>query len=570
MSYTAANAISAMKVYVPALFEGAEIIPDTKGRGYVVQLGKEKAVVFVYPIVHKQDDSKNYFDTRDSGRVERAIAWNYSIKNGLKYFCLGIQSEVEKYKDYVFSLECSEQTIQRLSGTDDSGRSQSSSGNQIIIPNPFVPNMEFERIKNQLGTYIAAIHKDGLLDYLEKYDNRPYSFDEVIVPPAENSETGEASDFEEESENESEIEIHRVKGNGNILLYGVPGAGKSYTIASEYCRGVKEDQIQRVVFHPDYSYSDFVGQILPKVTKNGESSDVSYEFVPGPFTNILSNAYKYPLTKWVLIIEELNRGNAPAIFGEMFQLLDRKIERKTIGDNGLQIGSSEYGVTNREVALQVYGDENHKVYLPSNLEIFATMNTSDQNVFTLDTAFQRRWQMRLLENTFDTVKDSLASARILDTGLNWEKFCTSVNTMIINSQADIASSEDKRLGVYFVAASDLKVQNIALTKDESGNEIPLKNEYKGLLKKKANGELPNDCEKRLEEISEAMKQNRRFAEKVLKYLWDDAFKFNRDEFFKKEMDSLEKVVSNFIFEKEDSRWKSILCEKAILALGLNK
>ena len=83
------------------------------------------------------------------------------------------------------------------------------------------------------------------------------------------------------------------------------------------------------------------------------------------------------------------------------------------------------------------------------------MNTSDQNVFTLDTAFQRRWRMRLIENNFDNVRPSLADAGILDTGVTWKRFCETVNTIIIGNKAKMASAEDKRLGVYFMHESDV-------------------------------------------------------------------------------------------------------------------
>ncbi|MBF0845998.1 hypothetical protein IR145_00675, partial [Streptococcus danieliae] len=118
---------------------------------------------------------------------------------------------------------------------------------------------------------------------------------------------------------------------------------------------------------------DFIGQILPTVKKDENSDEkiITYEFTPGPFTNIMEKAYKDPANMYYLVIEEINRGNAPAIFGEIFQLLDRD-----------ETGSSKYAVVNYQVANAMYGDENYPVKIPSNLTILATMNTSDQNVFT--------------------------------------------------------------------------------------------------------------------------------------------------------------------------------------------
>lgn len=92
------------------------------------------------------------------------------------------------------------------------------------------------------------------------------------------------------------------------------------------------DISERLVFHPDYTYSDFIGQILPNVDEDGQ---VSYKFTPGSFTNILHDAYKNPEKEYILIIGEINRGNAPAIFGEVFQLPDRKTEIQEVDDDGL-------------------------------------------------------------------------------------------------------------------------------------------------------------------------------------------------------------------------------------------
>ena len=120
----------------------------------------------------------------------------------------------------------------------------------------------------------------------------------------------------------------REKIGTNILYYGVPGSGKSYEI-SKICSD--EAVMERVVFHPDYSYSDFVGQIMPRLN---EENKLEYAFTPGPFTKIMRRAYHDPETMYYLIIEEINRGNAPAIFGEIFQLLDRKDARKYPGEEG--------------------------------------------------------------------------------------------------------------------------------------------------------------------------------------------------------------------------------------------
>jgi ATPase family associated with various cellular activities (AAA) len=350
-------------------------------------------------------------------------------------------------------------------------------------------------------------------------------------------------DAENEGIAPQEYEANRLTTGCNVLLYGVPGSGKSYTIEHEYCK--PGSQVERLVFHPDYTYSDFIGQILPAVDDNGQ---VSYKFTAGPFTNILRESYNNSTTEYILIIEEINRGNAPAIFGEVFQLLDRKVELREVDDDGFPIGTSEYGITNANIARIVYGDEKHKVRIPSNLSIIGTMNTSDQNVFTLDTAFQRRWDMRLIENNFENVDPSLADATILDTSITWKDFCTEINKIVVGNGVRMTSAEDKRLGAYFLHLRDLKF-------DENMGDLA-DGEYDALRKKESHKQLTDTEKARLTEIRDAMKQNRKFPEKVIKYLWDDAFKFNREIIFETtEYQSLEQVIRAFMYAEKLDRFK---------------
>ena len=291
----------------------------------------------------------------------------------------------------------------------------------------------------------------------------------------------------------------RLTGGTNIILYGVPGAGKSWTVKNDYCNDA--NLMERLVFHPDYTYSDFVGQILPAVAEDGS---VSYVFTPGPFTKLVRKAYLNPDKMFYLVIEEINRGNAPAIFGDIFQLLDRN-----------QSGGSEYEITNADIARIVYEDDSHKVSIPSNMSILCTMNTSDQNVFTLDTAFQRRWNMRLIKNRFQDNQGerAFAETKILDTSVSWEHFFTEINKIVLTKNIRMTSSEDKRLGTHFVSKEDL------LMGDGSERQIS------------------------------------RFPEKVLKYLWDDAFKFTKEDVFDLDkVKSLEDVIELFVSSEKDDRF----------------
>lgn len=397
--------------------------------------------------------------------------------------------------------------------------------------------------ENEVGFYSIYKGLERLVGYslIHNHDTRVQLIGSILASVELTEEQLQDISYEETRIDYDAFE--RLTTGCNVLLYGVPGSGKSYTIEHEYCRPTS--RVERLVFHPDYTYSDFIGQILPAVDENGQ---VSYKFTAGPFTNILKESYKNPATEYILIIEEIHRGNAPAIFGEVFQLLDRKVEYREVDDDGFPIGTSEYGITNANIAKIVYGDEKHKVRIPSNLSIIGTMNTSDQNVFTLDTAFQRRWDMRLIENNFENVDPSLADATILDTSVTWKDFCTEINKIVVGNGARMTSAEDKRLGAYFVHLRDLKF-------DERMGDLA-DGEYDSLRKKESHKQLTDTEKARLAEVRDAMKQNRKFPEKVIKYLWDDAFKFNREIMFETtEYQSLEQVIRAFMYAEKLDRFK---------------
>lgn len=295
-----------------------------------------------------------------------------------------------------------------------------------------------------------------------------------------------------------EENVPRIKGAENVLLYGVPGVGKSHEIQAKYCDD--PERMERVVFHPDYTYSDFVGQILPKV----ENGKLKYEFTAGPFTTLLAKAWNNPGKEYYLVIEEINRGNAPAIFGEIFQLLDRKTE-DSHRYNPSEYGESEYSITNSDIATAVFGDPEEKIRIPSNMWILATMNTADQNVFTLDTAFQRRWKLHHMKN--DVMSAGHSKAKIEGSEIEWGTFASVINEMVTDYSLEMMSSEDKRLGAYFVKKNELSEEE--------------------------------------------------FPEKVLKYLWDDAFKMKKDAVFDDKFKSLETIIETYELSEPD-KLKSVL------------
>ena len=273
----------------------------------------------------------------------------------------------------------------------------------------------------------------------------------------------------------------------NKIFYGVPGSGKSYKVKEEVIKkelGIEDGCVIRITFYPDYSNSDFIGQIMPI----DEGDSVKYRFVPGPFAEALKKAYEVGKSKPVaLVIEELNRGNAAAIFGDTFQLLDRD-----------EKGYSAYPIHNS--ALSKYLGNPDEIRIPNNLFIIATMNTSDQGVFVLDTAFTRRWLFEYVRNEFadDFVMKDYVLPRMK--GLSWEEFLNAVNRFIVTRPIS-SNSEDKQIGVYFL-------ENLTgYTEEEAA---------------------------------------KRFANKVLRYLWSDVYKYKHDAMFDGNIKSFEALFDEYM------------------------
>ena len=731
MAYTTQQAVVTLNGYLSIEESKKRYIDDTKNRGFVITLENgENIVIFVYPLVHKQDNTKNYFDTRDSGAYERGVAWRYALQHGLKYFCFGVNDQVDKFSDYVFSLECNEKIIEKVSGTKDGARN--GKGNQIIIPNDYIPHEKFERIKNRLGIYISAVRKDGLADYLSLYDNRPYLAEDIDieiededpeernkrlfrywmscqVKPEGDSDAGnpyseasidqyvsnvantpltsmpdrsvfyttnvgevqitiEALDNSERKNNTQrsavkkymeylsnnvpeedcdEVFNHRVfgmhikqennalseenphvcigwsdlgdlseisskeelanlydehfnknpRGKGqdvgqvwrflndmqigdyvifaensvfhigrvesdyyydntdnpeqsadyknnrtvrwlkknisrnilssnlhkslmtamsifslndyksavsdllrgtyvkdedkteveeetmelmfntsletkyerNRIVFGAPGTGKSHKL-KEDCEEMMSNSngsFERVTFHPEYSYSQFVGTYKPVMGDDEET--IKYSYVPGPFMRMYVEALKSGRTEnpqpHLLLIEEINRAKVAAVFGDVFQLLDRD-------DNGV----SEYEIQASEdirkyLAKELGGspDSYKHIRIPNNMFIWATMNSADQGVFPMDTAFKRRWNFEYLgideneEKIKGIGKIMLAGT---DEPIEWNRLRKAINAKM--SSSDFKINEDKLMGPFFlskkVVASD--ENRMIIDKDE--------------------------------------------------------------------------------------------------------
>ena len=298
------------------------------------------------------------------------------------------------------------------------------------------------------------------------------------------------SEQEDEEENSKDVVLQQI-------FYGAPGTGKSNTIKQEVDDKGKLNF--RTTFHPDSDYSTFVGCYKPKmkrstITKDGVTTTeekIVYGFEPQAFTNAYVQAWNTKDDVY-LIIEEINRGNCAQIFGDLFQLLDRKN------------GESEYPV-NADSSLADYlqtalADSERddiptevkngtKLKLPSNLYIWATMNTSDQSLFPIDSAFKRRWEWKYMKIKNEGKEWKVDTKIKYENGeeklVYWWDFIRKVNDII----ASMTSSADKQLG-YFFCKADKKTLEKANDPNSENDLISLDT----------------------------------FVSKVLFYLWNDVFK----------------------------------------------
>ncbi|SKB46110.1 McrB family protein [Macellibacteroides fermentans] len=243
-----------------------------------------------------------------------------------------------------------------------------------------------------------------------------------------------------------------------IIYYGAPGTGKSYKI-KEQLKGVPKENIFRTTFHPDSDYSTFVGSYKPSLSKkplyglNGghtvrlndgkdlDEETITYRFISQAFLNAYMQAYIKPDEDVYLIIEEINRGNCAQIFGDLFQLLDR--DENGVSEYTIKADADLNGFLEKALGEDSDAIKNGELCLPSNLYIYATMNTSDQSLFPIDSAFKRRWDWE-----YEPIKYRNTDWMIDIQGrrYSWISFQKEINTRIF----DATKSEDKMLGDYFV------------------------------------------------------------------------------------------------------------------------
>ena len=321
----------------------------------------------------------------------------------------------------------------------------------------------------------------------------------------------------------------------NLIIFGAPGTGKSYGLNKRACRhqdnkdgpyvsGMFEDaegtvcRYERVTFYPNYSYAQFVGTykpvMKPIIDDNGQpiinaqgtpKEEIAYEFVPGPFLRVLVKALnEVPDAEgkkkdWCLVIEEINRANAAAVFGDVFQLLDRKDGvseyaiaasedvKKFLMSGEAKGGLSEVG----KAKIQELVGSIDQLIIPDNMYIWATMNSADQGVFPMETAFKRRWAFEYI-GIDDAAQGECLNWMVEGNGYKWNDLRRYVNGLL--AEHDV--NEDKLMGPYFVKAD--------------GNNV---------ISRKA------------------------FASKVLMYLWEDAGRMIRRNLFGNQIKTYSQLVS---------------------------
>lgn len=306
--------------------------------------------------------------------------------------------------------------------------------------------------------------------------------------------------------------IPQNKAKYNHIVFGAPGTGKSYSLNEDRkSMSILDSDFERVTFHADYSYAQFVGTYKPVTVSTG---DISYKFVPGPFMRILKKAYAniidaYDITSgridttkikpYLLLIEEINRAHTAAVFGEVFQLLDRN-------DDGISEYEIQPSEEIKEYLCENLGgtpDEYTSIKLPNNMFIWSTMNSADQGVFPMDTAFKRRWDFKYIgvdEEEFHVETNPKSGQKtakenqgghftIAGKSIEWNVLRRAINAKLSN--AILRVHEDKLMGPFFLK-----------TMDRDGNVILNDDEFINL-----------------------------FCNKVLMYLFEDAAKTKRAQLF---------------------------------------
>lgn len=409
--------------------------------------------------IQEIDDFFSDFDDNNIFKVKKAQLLEYL--NAVKIEYVG-----QRYNSYTdIGLDYFEDVKNILDGLDDEFSikiEKFADANRVYIR----PTEEFKKLFKK---FVRDIALPKITDLVIR-KNSKHEFELSLEINFDQLKNYDSNDSEEEIVDSDILPYNRI-------YFGAPGTGKSYKVSqlikSVYPNFDKEDDEQssyvfRTTLHPEYTYSDFVGQIMPVKKEDG----FNYSFTPGVFTKALKKAMIENLAvenetqeepkKVFLVLEELSRANVAAVFGDLFQLLDRDSK-----------GESEYSITNALISKQVNTitddtqeanedkvnkdeKEDKKIFLPSNLILLATVNTNDQNVFAMDTAFKRRfeWEYVSIDPVSDKDEDGLLNNEMISipskSGLKdveWCEFYPALNEYITSN---MGLSEDKQIGQFFI------------------------------------------------------------------------------------------------------------------------
>lgn len=261
-------------------------------------------------------------------------------------------------------------------------------------------------------------------------------------------------------------DFKRLNFNPNRIFFGAPGTGKSYTLNEQKDTIIcDEKHYERVTFHPDYSYANFVGTYKPimKEDEKSKKKEITYEFVPGPFLRIFVKAMKNKIEAernetelriFLLIIEEINRANVSAVFGEVFQLLDRDENNESEYSINVSEDIKNHLIEKLDEELDNgFNKEDYEKYfpnneikIPSNMFIWATMNSADQGVFPIDTAFKRRWDFEYISinNNQELIENLEIESK--KGKYSWNEVRKEINNFLLKKDIN----EDKLMGPFFI------------------------------------------------------------------------------------------------------------------------
>lgn len=310
-----------------------------------------------------------------------------------------------------------------------------SGDSQIELGHPTLSDQAFEKFRGLLsqGDALVIAKVKGKLQYeafiVAAADVARYRLKNNAAFVEKSKTPISASSFSFQSNN---------KTGRNVIYYGAPGTGKSFTLDKE----LAGERKRRVTFYPDYDYTDFVGGMKPKRTEHG----IDYPYVGGILADSVAEAINNPDYSVYLIIEEINRANAASVFGDTFQLLDRDNNTK---ESVYSIDNADLGKYIDSLTNGKYDLTNNGVKFPSNLSIFATMNPADQGVYPLDTAFTRRWKMRYMK--IDWNAKNVSQDEVAGFGIPWPIFGKAINHLLSKNGIE----EDEMLGQFFMTSEEL-------------------------------------------------------------------------------------------------------------------